>query len=413
MNRTPALYNNILLLLYFIAVVNPAVSQFAYKAAIGEVRQSGFHKIMITPALAAKSNVDFSDIRITDDSGRFVQYVLHRDQPVFDRKELRVIPMVSIQKTPRGNTQLILEIAQDTIPLSRQEHYSFVIVMRKADAYRNASISGSRDMKDWYAINDKIILDARSDKPGDEAAQVLLLPPGSYHYLRIEMQDKGLVPLKILRSGLMLNKSIYGTYTMLPAPYIVQKDSSNHKSYIAIHFEEAYPVSKIHLAVGAPALYKRDIAVYDTSGIASRLIGDGTAAPGMDSLMLSGEKVKDIVMVVNNNDDQPLRLDSIRAYQLQHFIVANLQQGRQYSILTGNNGAAMPVYDLSFFKDSIHTVSEEIIPQNPERSPSLPAVTSARQNISSLWIWLSIGIVLLALMWLSFRLIKDISNKQQ
>ena len=411
MNRTPALSN--ILLLYFIAIASPAVSQFAYKAAVGEVKQSGFHKIMITPALAAKSNTDFSDIRITDDSGRFVQYILYRDQPVFDRKELRVIPLVAIQKTPRGNTQLILEIAQDTIPLSRQEHYSFVIVMRKADAYRNASISGSRDMKDWYAINDKIILDARSDKPGDEAAQVLLLPPGSYHYLRIEMQDKGLVPLKILRSGLMLNKSIYGTYTMLPAPRVVQKDSSNHKSYIAIHFEETYPVSKMHFTVGAPALYKRDIAVYDTSGIASRLIGDGTAAPGMDSLMLSGEKVKDIVMVVNNNDDQPLRLDSIRAYQLQHFIVANLQQGRQYSILTGNNGAATPVYDLNFFKDSIHTVSEEIIPQNPERSPTLPAVKSARHNISPLWIWLSIGIVLLALVWLSFRMIKDISNKQQ
>jgi hypothetical protein len=412
MNKIPVLCN--ILLLYFIVIAKTAVGQFAYKADIGEVKQSGFHKILITPALAARSNTDFSDIRITDDSGRFVQYILHRDQPVFDRKELRIIPLVSIQKTYQGNTQLILEISQDTIPITRQESYSFVIVMRKADAYRNASISGSRDMKDWYAINDKIILDARSDKPGDESAQVLLLPPGSYHYLRIEMRDKGLVPLKILRSGLLLNKSIYGTYTMLPAPRIVQKDSSNHKSYIAIHFDETYPVSKIHFAVGAPALYKRDIAVYDTSGIGSRRIADGVAAPGMDSLMLSGEKVKDIVMVVNNNDDLPLRLDSVRAYQLQHFIIANLQQARHYSILTGNNGVAAPVYDLGFFKDSIHLVAEEIIPQTPKPYPVRPADKSVRRNIaSSLWIWLSISIVLLSLIWLSVRLIKDISNKQQ
>lgn len=401
-------------LLCLTTITQTAYCQFAYKAGIGEVKQSGFHKITITPALAAKSNANFSDIRIMDDSGKFVQYILQRDQTVFNKEELLTIPLISTKKNREANTQLVFDLGQDTIPFHFQESYSFVLVMKKADAYRNASISGSRDMKQWYAISDKIILDARSDQQGNETTQVLLLPSANYRYLRIEMCDKGLVPLKILKSGFILNKSIYGTYSLLPSPQMIQKDSSNHKSYIAILFNQTYPVNKIHFTVLKPALYKRKIAIYDTSGNSERFLAEGIAAPGMDSLILTGEKVNNLLLVVDNNDDQPLSFDSVYAYQLQHFLIANLQQGRNYSILTGNSKAVAPVYDLNYFKDSIRLVSEDLTIQDPQAYQVHQADKSSKRNIAALlWIWIPIGIVLLALIGLSFRLVKDISNRQQ
>lgn len=119
-------------------------------------------------------------------------------------------------------------------------------------------------------------------------------------------------------------------------------------------------------------------------------------------------------MVVDNNDDQPIRFDSVYAYQLQHFLIANLQHGKSYSILTGNIGAVAPVYDLSYFKDSIRLSSDEIIPHDLQPNPNLQTEKKVKRNTTAmLWIWIPIGIVLLALIWLSFRLIRDISNKQQ
>lgn len=412
MNKKPALSN--IFLICLTTITQTAFCQFAYKADIGEVNQSGYHKIAITPAIAAKSKPDFSDIRIMEDSGRYVQYILQRDQPVFNREELREIPLISTQKNQDGNTELVFELSRDSITTTLQDSYSLALVMKKAEAYRNASVSGSRDMKQWYVLSDKIILDARSSQPGNETTQVLLLQPAGYRYLRIEMHDKKLTPLEIVRCGYILTKNIYGTYSKIPSPGIVQKDSSNHKSYIAIHFNDTYPVSKIHFTVKGPALYKRDIIVYDSSVSSGRILADGVAAPGMDSLILTGEKVKDLIMVVDNKDDQPIRFDSVYAYQLQHFLIANLQHGKSYSILTGNIGAVAPVYDLSYFKDSIRLSSDEIIPHDLQPNPNLQTEKKVKRNTTAmLWIWIPIGIVLLALIWLSFRLIRDISNKQQ
>ena len=216
MNKKPVLSN--IFLFCLTTITQTAFCQFAYKADIGEVKQSGFHKIAITPAIAAKSKPDFSDIRIMDDSGKFVQYILQRDQPVFNKEEIQTIPLISTKKSRNGNTQLILEVGQDTTLLTRQESYSLVLAMEKADAYRNASISGSRDLKQWYVISDRITLDAQSNQPGNETIQVISLPSAGYRYLGIEMYDKGLVPVKIVKSGFILNKSIYGNYTLLPSP---------------------------------------------------------------------------------------------------------------------------------------------------------------------------------------------------
>lgn len=412
MKRYLALYS---ILLTCISI--PAFCQFTYKSNVGEIKQSGFHKILITPELAAKSNADLSDIRIADRTGEQLPYILNRDQPLFEEKELREFPIVSINKNKDSNTQIILQAVLDGIPVAEQENYSFVLVMKKADAYRIASVSGGDEKDNWYSISDRIILNAGSNQPGKEYAQVISLPPSNYRYLKIVMFDKGLQPLNVVKAGLLLNKNVYGKYINIPAPRIVQKDSSNHKSYIGIHFNDFYPVSRLQFSVKGPALYKRNFAVYDTAGSQNTMKANGIAIPGMDSVMLSGEKVKDLVMVIDNNDDQPVQLDGVLGLQLQHFIVANLQQGSEYHILTGNKTVAPPLYDLRYFADSIKLIADQaIVPGNPVhyQDPSQPLVKQPDQSkVPVAVVWVVIAVVLAFLIWLSFRLIKDLSNKPQ
>lgn len=412
MKRNLVLYKA--LLVCSILISNQGICQFTYKASIGGIKQSGFHKIWITPALSAKSNADLSDIRIVDEYGKSIPYILNREQPVFNERELRVFPVISKKTTPDSNVQMILQSAFSDVLFVNQPDSSFILVMQKADAYRDASISGSDDLLEWYTVIDRFIVNAANDGVSDRSIQVIPLPSNRYKYLRLTIKNKGLQPINIVKAGTLLSKNIFGKYVELPAPGIRQVDSSNKKSYVAVRFNELYPLSKLGFTIAKPQLYKRKLTIYDTSGARSIKIAETMIDPSTDSIMLDGRKSKDLVMVVENNDDQPLQFANATGYQLQHFIVADLQQGRKYSMLMGYHEAAAPVYDLRFFSSTIKIVDEVTTVEAPAPHNSNAIVKGIKKgNVSFVWIWVAIGVVLLSLLWLSYRLIKDISNKKE
>lgn len=387
-------------------------AQFAFKSALGEVKESGFHKIMMLPSITAKSNADLSDIRVIDAYGKGIPYILKREKPLINRKELKEFPIISITKSKDSNTQIILQSALSNVFILQQADYSFVLVIKNADAYRGASIKGSDDMKKWYAISDKIILGDSENGTGDEYLQVISLPPVRYQYLNITIQDKGRPPLNIVKAGMLLTKDVYGKYTELPSPHIEQRDSSNKKSYVALHFKEAYPVSKLRFAIHEPSLYKRKITVYDTSGVGSKIISEGILQPGTDSLIVYGDKCRDMVVVVENNDDQPLQFGRVQAFQSEQYIIANLEAGKKYFILTGYREAGAPVYDLQYFSEKIKIVGETLETGALEKNEAISKMPVLKKVlITSLWVWAIMIIVLLLLLLLTFRLIKNIPKK--
>ncbi|MBX3256684.1 MAG: hypothetical protein KF862_21285 [Chitinophagaceae bacterium] len=411
MKRNRVLYK--LLLIGFTCISKQAVCQFTYKADIEEVKQSGFHKIFLTPELSAKSNADFSDIRITDEAGKPVPYILNREQPVFNERELRAFPLVSRKVTPDSNVQMIFQPAFGNNLMQPQSDSSFVIIMQRAAAYRDASISGSDDLQNWYTIIDRFILDAGNYGNAEQSVQVVSLPSNRYKYVSITVKNKGLQPVDIIKAGSLFSKSIFGRYVELPAPVIRQVDSSNRKSYIALRFNGSYPLNKLRVAISNPPLYKRKIIVYDTSGARSIKVAETIIDPATDSLVLDGGKRKELLLVVENNDDQPLQLTNVTAYQLLHFMIADLQPGKKYSMLMGYPEAAAPVYDLRFFSDSIKVVEEEIAVHAPVPYAGDTVKDVKKGRLPFIWVWVAIGVVLLCLLWLTYRLIKDISNKRQ
>ncbi len=284
MKRNLVRYN--ILLICFSLLSTTGICQFTYKAAVGEIKQPGFHKILITPTLSAKSNADLSDIRIIDEYGKFVPYILNREQPVFNEKELRVFPVISTKIAPDSSMQMILQSTFSDRLILNQPDSSFILVMQRADAYRDASISGSNDLTDWYTIIDKLIVNAGNDDIADQTIQVIPLPSYKYRYLRLTIKNKGLQPVNILKAGTLLSKNVFGKYAELPRPEIHQVDSSNRKSYIAIDFNEMYPVSKLRFTITKPQLYKRKLTIYDTSGSRSIRIAETLIDPSTDSVLL-------------------------------------------------------------------------------------------------------------------------------
>ncbi len=350
------------ILLYFLLPASgcclaiPGQTQPAYRGPLGPVQQTGYHKIMITPDIAGKSNAGLSDLRILSEDGKQVPYILKREDPSFDGKEIRAFPVIADIKND-SISELILEAV--TAQSSYKEEHSLALVIKNADALRQAGISGSNDGSNWYAMIDNIVLGNNTGGGKGEYLQLVSLPSNGYRYLKISIFNRGFPPLDITNAGIVLNRYIQGKYEALPPPVIVQKDSADRKTYVTLSFRERYPVSKLKLEVSGAILYKRKTRIYDEEG---RPLGEISLTPETDSLLLPGRKEKVIRIVIENNDDAPLKIHNAAAWQLQQYVIAGLTAGKRYFIETGNEKAMPPVYDLPFFSDKITLVEEIMIP---------------------------------------------------
>lgn len=414
MKKTPGKTKIVCLLLFCVLVSKAGSAQYRYKSALPAITQPGYHKITLTPAITAKAQADLSDIRIEDGTGNTVAYILKKESPLINAQELKEFILQPPSITPDSNTQIIMDISGPLKNIGKDARYSVILVMKTANAYREATLSGSNDLQNWFAVTDKLVLDAAGNGSGGETNQAVAMPATNYKYLRLLMKDKGIQPLQITKAGVLLGSNIYGQYAELPVPVVQQKDSSNHTSYITLQFDDQYPVDKLRFSIQQPALYKRRIALYDTTGGTRRMLAQTVLQPGMDSITLDRFKGRILLAEVENFDDQPLQIKEIRGYQLKQYLIASLLQQKPYYILTGNEKAIAPVYDLDYFANSIQVLPGELLPAAPDKlqnnnTPPKPA--SART--STILMWVIIGIALITLLWLSSRLVKNMTQNKQ
>src|SRR5258706_13338020 len=72
--------------------------RFAYEASLDSIVQPGFYKIVLMPEVVAKCKKDLSDLRIRDDHGQYVPYVLQSDFPVFSGEKYIEFPILPVKK---------------------------------------------------------------------------------------------------------------------------------------------------------------------------------------------------------------------------------------------------------------------------------------------------------------------------
>src|SRR5579862_7795381 len=71
-----------------------AKAQFRNTAKIDSVIKPGFYAIDITPVLSGLVKTDFSDLRIVDEAGNQVPYLLGNSLPTMDTTLLRTLKII-------------------------------------------------------------------------------------------------------------------------------------------------------------------------------------------------------------------------------------------------------------------------------------------------------------------------------
>src|SRR5205809_666274 len=88
---------------------NAQIAGYKFYTQLDSVKTSGFYNIELTPELNGHLKTDYSDLRIVNDSGKWVPHVLHfaEDQ---QRKNIVAVPVKIEQKTTFGSvTTLVLK----------------------------------------------------------------------------------------------------------------------------------------------------------------------------------------------------------------------------------------------------------------------------------------------------------------
>jgi hypothetical protein len=203
-----------------------------------------------------------------------------------------------------------------------------------------------------------------------------------------------------------------------------QYGSLQHKKTI-LRFSAARPVliDQLVFTIAAPSLYHRQAILYQRREDRSRrrkgrlprdyqpVTQFVLAANKNNTLLLSGFRVRDFYVEIQNGDNPPLVVKKVVAYQMPTYLVAALTEGNRYHLAFGSKDPlAPPAYDLSYFRDKI----PRQIPTLRPREIKFAAAQEKRKGnfmnaffTSRYLIWGALLVVIAFLAYMSYKMLKE------
>lgn len=408
------------LALLLIAICCKAQTEgFAYKASLDSVKEAGFYNIELLPPINVLCKTDYSDIRIVNAQGKWVPHLLRLPGDKYHvATVITDMPFVSKSVSASAVTCVVKNSAS---LVSRIQ-----LVMKNTAAQRSCSISGSMDGKEWFIINDSIRLQDVAITEGDKTSCLLQFPSSSYPYFKVVVENKKTDPVNIVQLG-----SVDGEYEAIPASAkkrlqdnpncnLVQKDSAK-ASYIQVMQPDAYQFEWLALQVSGVKYFNRKVDIYipddndHSFGKPGRLLQSITISNNSTlQFYLPQVKAKLFYLVVHNDDNLPLQMVSVKTALRYRVLSTYLEKGERYQLLMNNPRAVAPVYDLVQLNGKLPLTipALSMVGAVTETGAEKDEPVATPKNNNRYLLWGSIGLALLALLYFTAKLLKEV-NKQK
>ena len=385
---------------------------FRYRATVDAVKQSGFHWILLPPGVIGHLNDYLTDVRLYDDQQREVPYRLIRQQPT-QTAPFVDYELVSKQSLPNVATTLIVRNRAKS-PIS-----SLGIVIKNTNVGKKARLSGSSDAKNWYAIDDDLWLSPTQNEESTTETKRLSFPLSDYEYYRLTINDSLSTPLNIIRVGRYALVASAGAYTAIPGLTVTQRDSSDKRTYVHLTRTDDARFDKLVFRIESNTPFRRraEVGQFSTRKLKRGRVERSfkvvrafeLSAADSNIVDLPSLKAKDLYVVIANDDNPPLLIRDIRAYQLTTYLLANLTASSPYQLCFSADDVAAPAYDPTPFSVNVPANPPIITVRNIIANPSDDAGTRSFFTDSRI-IWPALGLVLLVLGVLSYRMLREMGQ---
>lgn len=397
-------------------VLSAKGQEYRAEALLPAVDHDGFHRIMLTPELMPYVNNNFSNIRILDKNGVQVPYLMEKDRETASSTEF--IPYTIEEKTilPDSCTILVLK-NDDGITIN-----NINLVIRNAAIYKEAELYGSDDGESWYALRDRFSIGLANSTEATSEIKIIDFPASDYKWYKLRINDKGSAPLNILQAGYYMHIPQAIRYEEVPVRYMEQdNDLEKKKSTVWIWPDTMRVIDRISWTISGTPYYQRQARLYtnmqarDHKGdfVTRRIILAEFQVNSRHEAVLYLPEIKldNLILEIENGDNPPLKVDEIKFYQVNRYLVAWLEQGETYKIAFGEDDMPVPNYDLANFRDSIPALLTSVQPGAVQ--PILSAEEESTTIFTTkLFIWVAIAVVIVVLGLMSIRMMREAKGSE-
>jgi hypothetical protein len=421
--------------LFFLVLKNPVKAQtYRWEARMADsVLKEGFYNIVLQPEIGAKLKNDFSDIRILDSENYEVPYIQKTEEPYFTESRFKEYPIVSKEIIENCCTKLTIKNP------GKKPINNICLMLKNSDAVKVARMAGSDDGINWFGVKRYEVFYNQYSASDTKVVNYINFPMTDYLYYRFEIIDRGYwdedrwaywyadrwsYPVNILKVGYYESNLKEGKYLNVSAPSFEQADSNKQKrTFIKIDFDDNYSVNRIRFVLKGSRYYKR-MAILAKKIKASKRSAEyfepiysfELNSYSLNEFDLSNFREKECYLIIDNDDNRPLKLNAIEVWQLTHYLKTYLEKGKQYKLVYGDSLAQAPVYDLRHFVDSIPTILPTL-PVSTLEEKSLNTnqikkeqIKEARWFEDKVFIWVAIGAMALFLFFMSWKMLGEMKK---
>lgn len=399
-------YSLSIVLLYLTSLY--ATAQSWYVADIDTIKQSGYYNIELDKRIIAVSNnANFLDIRINDTIGNEVPYFARAQSLVRAVNEFISYDLES--NTTKDSINTIVVRNENGENLNR-----FSIAIESAEVDKYITIRGSNNLKQWYIVKKRENITYSGFKEGNNEILIIDFPQGNYKYYELTLTNNQSSPLQILKVGRFKNSNIYAQQTEIDLGTFIRKDSTDKKTYIRFpDLKYNYRLNKLTFYINSKAEYLRKAELNGKDySIRFNLSSKGENTIVLNSTAISPEGV----IVIDNKGNPPLVIDSIKAYALNRYLCAYLEEGQCYTLVIGNKDIAPSSdYDIKYFQDEIPEDLQIVKTSNFEKI-EVAAHSNEREKMwieKPVFLWSIIILVGLFLSAICYKMIREMKKKEE
>jgi hypothetical protein len=402
--------------------VNSLAQSFKYEASLPSVEVDGFYHVLLSPKINAHLNDDISDIRILDSEDREVPYIFQRESWAYYEERFVEYEILKREIKEGCCTSLVLRNAKRT-PIN-----NINLIIKNADVSRDAVLSGSDDNKEWFVISERLVINPSTNSPETQSIKIVGFPWSNYEYYLLKIKDhpdlplsivdddKAYEPLNILKAGYYETQFSTGQLINLPVKIKAVDSTLQKKTYVSLMFNGLQIIDQLEIVVSGAKYYRRDATISHSRP--RNLKGEKLNEYFRQNFQLTsgrtaiidmmGVRGNEFLIEIENQDNPPLTISEVKAFQLNRYLTAWLKKGETYSLRFGQPKLHSPRYDLEFFKDSIPK-NVSVLKAGDIKVAAMNEASPVSETFftSKAFIWIAIVTVMLVLGVMSVKMVRE------
>jgi hypothetical protein len=396
-----------------LACCNAFAQQFTVSSGLSGVKTDGLHTFKLTPEFRLYADENQQGIRIYDSKGKEVPYAVSHKSKIIIDDAFNSYLKVSKSKPTDTSSAFVIEN-----PSGKKLH-EISLTIANTDAVKKYSISGSNNGKEWFGLVNNQTMDELYSPENTLVYKTLPMPLNAYHYLKIIFDDKHTLPVNVIAAQMLKEGTVYTPALDMLHPKIKTVElPKQKKTRIMLQFGHPVAINRIAFTIGQPAYFERQarILVPETIKRRKKVITTETAyetfelsssAPnsiGLDMLE------NNFIIEIDNEDNQPLDVTSLRVYQVPVQLIAWLKAEETYTVKAGDPQLGKASYDLAGLSDNLPADIPAATMLPAEKITVAAKTTSTKSTPWIMWGCIATGAAIV--LYFCISMVKDMKKKE-